>query len=107
MTLPDTLSEEHIRKNCPHCDPTSYAFTDLLEETEQFRIVCDYHPLTEGHILIIPKKHLSCVGEYPKELFEEFVDHYECVSVFMKKHYGSEIVETSFLVVRENMRSIK
>lgn len=89
MALPDALSEEHIREHCPHCDPASDAFTDLLEETEHFRIVCDYHSIVEGHILIIPKQHLSCVGEYPKELFEEFVEHYENVVVFVKKHYGS------------------
>ncbi len=89
MALPDTLSEKHIREHCPHCDPASDAFTDLLEETEQFRIVCDYHSIIEGHILIIPKQHLSCVGEYPKELFDEFIGHYEAVSAFVKKHYGS------------------
>lgn len=89
MSLPETLSEHHIREHCPHCDPAGDAFTDLLEETEQLRIVCDYHSIIEGHILIIPKRHCSCVGEYPKALFEEFVLHYETVSAFVKKHYGS------------------
>ena len=88
MTLPENLSEKYIREHCPHCDPASDAFTDLLEETEHFRIVCDYHPLAEGHILIIPKQHLSCVGEYSKVLFEEFIGHYETVVAFLKKHYG-------------------
>lgn len=89
MALSDTLSEEHIREHCPHCDPASDAFNDLLEETEYFRIVCDYHSIIEGHILIIPKQHLPCVGEYPKKLFEAFIGHYEAVSMFVKKHYGS------------------
>lgn len=89
MALPDTLSEKHIREHCPHCDPASDAFNDLLEETEHFHIVCDYHSIVEGHILIIPKQHLSCVGGYPKELFEEFIGHYETVSAFVKKHYDN------------------
>jgi diadenosine tetraphosphate (Ap4A) HIT family hydrolase len=89
MALPENLSETYIRDHCPHCDPATDAFTDLLEETKYFRIVCDYHSIIEGHILIIPKRHLSCVGEYPKELSEEFIGHYETVSAFVKKNYGS------------------
>jgi len=88
MSLPETLSEKYIQEHCPHCDPAADAFTDLLRETEHFRIVCDYHSIIEGHILIIPKQHLSCVGEYPKELFEEFIEHYETVLAFLQKHYG-------------------
>ncbi len=89
MALPENLSEEHIRKHCPHCDPASDAFADLLRETENFRIVCDHHPIVEGHILIIPKQHLSCVGEYSKELLDEFIGLYETVSAFVQKHYGT------------------
>ena len=89
MNLPEILSEEHIRSHCPHCDAQSDAFTDLLQETEHFRIVCDHHPLNEGHILIIPKQHLSCVGEYPSEVFHEFIELYEAVRSFVRTQYGS------------------
>ena len=89
MPLPNSLSEENIRAHCPHCDPASDAFRDLLKETDQFRIVCDVHPIIEGHSLIIPKKHVSCVGEYDDALFQEFSDHYDAVSAFVRKHYGS------------------
>lgn len=89
MALPENLSEAHIREHCPHCDPTADAFRNLLEETDQFRIVCDVHPIIEGHSLIIPKAHLSCVGEYDDSQFNEFAKHYEKVSAFVQKHYGS------------------
>lgn len=82
-------SEAKIRQNCPHCDPNSFALKHLLEETDNFRIVCDVHPLTKGHILIIPKKHLSCIGEYPPEIFKEFVNLYQKFSDFIKITYGA------------------
>lgn len=51
-------------------------------------IVCDAHPLVEGHVLIVPKKHYSCIGEYPDILLEEFKNIYEKVSRFIDGNYG-------------------
>ena len=80
-------SEQAIKANCPHCDPSSHAFAYLLEQTENFYIVCDAHPIIEGHILIIPKQHISCIGAYSKELFREFLILDEKVSQFLLKEY--------------------
>jgi diadenosine tetraphosphate (Ap4A) HIT family hydrolase len=85
----NTITQENLRKNCPHCDPNSYAFKYLLEETTLFRVVCDVYPLVEGHILIIPKKHLSCIGEYPKQEYVEFLSLYTKYSNFIRKTYGA------------------
>ncbi len=85
----EDLSEQAIRANCPHCDLASQTFNYLLEQTDNFSIVCDVHPIIEGHILIIPKQHISCIGEYPKELYEEFINLNDKVSDFLLKEYGS------------------
>lgn len=77
------------KSSCPHCDPASFALRNVLQETKNFYIVCDVHPLTEGHILIIPKKHLSCIGELPEKLFQEFVRLYDKVAKFLLDNYGS------------------
>lgn len=82
-------SEENIRKNCPHCDRNSPAFKNTLKETNSFYIICDPHPIIEGHILIIPKKHVSCVGEYNQSLFEEFRNLNDKVSQFLQQEYKS------------------
>ena len=87
--MTDELSEEHIKKHCPHCDTSSEAYKYLLERTDNFSVVCDAHPITEGHILIIPKQHLSCVGEYPENLYKDFLILYKKVSEFLFKIYGS------------------
>ncbi len=89
MEINSQYSEENIRKNCPHCDSKHEAMQDVLEETSNFWIVCDHSPLTVGHILIIPKKHLSCVGEYSKNLMKEFEGLYNKVSKFINSNFGS------------------
>lgn len=83
------FSKNDIRNNCPHCDPKSFALKYPLQETNNFWIVCDVHPLTKGHILIIPKKHLSCIGEFPQLIFDEFLQLYKKCSEFLFKTYGS------------------
>lgn len=76
-------------KNCPHCVRSSFAFKYPLYENSNFVIVCDVHPLTEGHILIIPKKHISCAGAFSDQLFKEFNGLFFKTSGFIEKTYGS------------------
>ncbi|MDB5171110.1 MAG: hypothetical protein JWO35_804 [Candidatus Saccharibacteria bacterium] len=85
----EDLSEEAIKKDCPHCSLASQAYLYSLGETSSFRIVCDAHPLKEGHILVIPKAHLSCIGEYEPGLLQEFKELYDKVSTFVQVQYGS------------------
>lgn len=75
--------------NCSHCNPASQALSHPLLITDNFYVACDVHPLTEGHILIIPKDHISCVGAFSKELFNEFSELYIKFSDFVKNTYGS------------------
>lgn len=84
----DNLSEKAIRKNCPHCNLESHAFRYILEKTTNFYIICDAYPIIEGHILIIPKKHISCIGEYPDNLYKEFLVLNDKLKNFVKKTYN-------------------
>lgn len=88
----EDFSEEAIRDNCPHCDITSHAFEYVLEETEQFYIVCDAHPLEEGHILVIPKAHLAGIGEFNNDELAEYKQLHKRISDFVRRHYGSVAV---------------
>lgn len=76
-------------KDCPHCDHASFALEKPLFVTDTFYVVCDVHPLIEGHILIIPKQHISCAGAFSKQIFTEFLSLYQQVSKFVKETYGS------------------
>jgi len=82
------VSEQDIKDHCPHCDPKSQALKNVIEETQHFRVVCDRYPICEGHLLIIPKKHLSCVGEYEEALFLEFSKLYNNYQQAIKGIYG-------------------
>ena len=84
----ENFTEENLIQNCPHCDLQSFAYKYPLEVTENFVVVCDGHPLEEGHILIIPKKHLSCVGEFSDIFYEEFIFLYQKYYQVLIKNYG-------------------
>lgn len=75
-------------RGCLHCNPVDSSLEYRLLETKSFRIVADVHPLTEGHVLIIPKSHLSCVGEFSSTIFNEFESLYKQFSIFLRATYG-------------------
>lgn len=82
-------SEQAIRNHCPHCDRKCWAFDYMLKESQYFCILCDANPLIEGHVLIIPKRHVSCIGEYTPQEFAEFKKLYLLISEWIHKEYGS------------------
>ncbi len=77
-----------MKNDCLHC-PGSYALSHPLFDDDKFWIICDIHPITEGHILIIPKDHISCMGALDDETFERYKELYSRVKGFVKKEYGS------------------
>ena len=42
--------------------------TNTLYEDDDFRVIFDVSPATEGHVMILPKKHYANVFELPEEL---------------------------------------
>lgn len=84
-----TIQDSKQPYDCPHCDHTSFALEKPLLVTDTFFIVCDVHPLTEGHILIIPKEHIACAGAFSEKLFAQFLALYQQVSSFVKATYGT------------------
>lgn len=78
-----------IDPTCPHCDTTSFALKHPLFTTENFYVVCDVHPIMEGHILIMPKWHIDCIGSVSSDLYSEFIDAYNKCKKFLLAAYGS------------------
>lgn len=87
--MKEDFSEENIKRNCPSCDANSSTFEFVLERTKYFHVICDPNPLTEGHLLIISKDHLPCVGEYRGSVLNEFMALDKLVSKFVLENYGS------------------
>lgn len=74
-------------KGCAHCKG-GIGLEYPLYEDDKFYIVCDAHPLIEGHILIIPKEHISCMGALDNGDFKQYRALYERVLNFIQEKYG-------------------
>ena len=57
---------------CIFCNLQS-STDEILWETNNFFVKVGIGIFSPGHVMIISKKHLSCFGELPKELYKEFV----------------------------------
>jgi len=75
------------KQACLHC-PGGYALKNYLFVDDDFWIVCDVHPLIEGHIEVIPKKHISCMGALDDAAFDRYKELYKKVTDFLAKTYG-------------------
>lgn len=83
------FSQKSMREDCSHCRDDAYPFRWVLLETPHFWIIGDPHPLCEGHIEIISKHHISCVGAYAQSLYDEFIGLYQKTAQFLVQAYGS------------------
>lgn len=58
-----------MKDDCIFCKLANGIFdTNTLYENEDFRVIFDASPATEGHVLILPKEHYANVFELPDEL---------------------------------------
>lgn len=78
---------QKYEQGCAHC-PGGFGLKYPLFKDKNFWIVCDAHPLTRGHILIIPREHISCMGALSKQLFSRFAELYKQVKIFINEYYG-------------------
>ena len=76
------------KEQCAHCK-NGIGLKYVLNSSKNFWIVCDAHPLIEGHILIIPKEHISCMGALNEKDFEKYKELYAKVLLFLQKNYGN------------------
>lgn len=55
-----------MEENCIFCKIANKKIkTEIIEESENFLCFPDAHPKTEGHCLIIPKKHFASIMDLP------------------------------------------
>lgn len=60
------------RKTCIFCN-YDLIKDDILWESDNFFVKVGVGILAPGHIMILPKKHMSCFAELPKQLNNEFM----------------------------------
>lgn len=81
----------NVGVDCFFCDPDSkkiFKIADLLN----FYIVSDGAPLSEGHLLLIPRNHIPCFAALPKNLLDEYFESRKKITEFLTKNYGKIII---------------
>ncbi len=92
------------------CRFCNYPVTDVLFELNGWQVIPDIHPATEGHILIIPKKHYEVLHEVPKdELAEgmELVRQSQLVLIQEFKPKGVKIRNNYLPFIEENTHVVR
>ena len=105
--------------NCIFCKIANGEIpTRTVYENEQFRVILDNGPATEGHALVLPKDHYADLFEIPQEtaaeaiktaqtvarLLKDKLHVNDCLLVnlllsaeFLKMGYGSYIIKVSLV----------
>ncbi|GCE16508.1 HIT family protein [Dictyobacter kobayashii] len=77
-------------KECTFCQVENIESL-TMKETQNLRLVADYAPLIEGHILIIPKQHYTCYGDVPASLDDEIYALKQEVRHFFELNYAEPV----------------
>jgi diadenosine tetraphosphate (Ap4A) HIT family hydrolase len=85
--------------NCPYCQelatgvvPQEYGIpvpSRTLATTDHFLVNVDISPLAPGHLLIVPKAHMTCFGAVPHAHRNEFEQLLDRVTAVLTCTYGA------------------
>lgn len=75
-----------MKDDCIFCKLANGIFdTNTLYEDENFRVIFDASPATEGHVLILPKEHYENVFELPNKLASDVFVLAKKIAAVMKE----------------------
>ena len=108
------LDSEQIPSQCVFCSIVSGEMQSykIAENTEAIAVL-EINPISNGHTLIIPKKHLSSEKEFPKEIFSLAKDVSKkikslkptSIEVIPSNLFGHEILNVLPVYKNENLNS--
>ena len=64
----------------------------IINQTDNFYLLHDGYPLLEGHLLLIPKKHVDCYFNLDKKLLREFNLFKKDAINFLKDKYNQPVI---------------
>lgn len=64
----------------------------IINQTKNFYVLHDGCPLLEGHLLIIPKKHIDCFLTLEKKLKKEFYELKNKTTIFLRDNYKQLVI---------------
>jgi diadenosine tetraphosphate (Ap4A) HIT family hydrolase len=71
MTKPSDTKKFDLNNPCIFCHPRK---EEILAENEYAQVVADNSPVSEGHCLIVPKRHIKTLFEATKEENQAFFE---------------------------------
>lgn len=90
-----------IMDDCIFCKIAKGENEEFIYEDDNFFAILDISPITEGHVLVIPKKHFETILDMPNSLGGEFVKAIKEVGLRQMEKYKSEgfnVIMNSFEV---------
>ena len=74
--------------DCLFCDPNDLTNEALLENSENFKLILDLFPVSFGHIIVIPTRHVESIDELnSKEMKELRNSISEAKTIAKKKNF--------------------
>lgn len=78
-------------RNCLFCQIHKIK-TDIIWKSKNFFVKVGIGILAPGHVMVVPKKHMSCFAELPKQLRKEFISIKEDIFNKVKSNFYEPIV---------------
>jgi histidine triad (HIT) family protein len=91
-------------KDCIFCKISSNEIQEKkIKETDNFLVIADKYPVSEGHCLIISKKHYENMLHLPSLLGTELVSLIKDLYISLSKEFGFQ----GFNLIQNNFKAAK
>jgi diadenosine tetraphosphate (Ap4A) HIT family hydrolase len=74
--------------DCPFCDSEAVKHY-VLHEGRDFYVIADFAPVSDGHLLLIPREHYPHIAALPPEMDEEFESLKALLGDYVRRHHGT------------------
>ena len=81
--------------SCPFCDQEVLG-KQCFFETENEHVIQNKIPIVPGHVLVIPKRHVSSIQELNEDEIKSLFNTVKLVSKKIKEHYSEEGFNVAF-----------
>jgi len=89
------------QENCIFCKIAKKEIkSDIVYEDDNFIGILDINPETQGHTLVIPKKHFKTILDTPNSLGNEFLEAIKNISLMLIDKYKADGFNIIFNVNR-------
>lgn len=92
------------------CRFCNYDFNTVLLESKHWQVIPDLYPASEGHVLIIPKKHYEVLHEVPKEELSDGMELVKKCQLILLKEFNAKgiVFRNNYLpFVEENTHVVR